>query len=138
MTNSPWGKQSKALERSVSNNTGKIITEFFNYIFLFCYNLESVKKGYSLIFEGFVTKIWFDSLPKYSIQLFSSHWGHCRNPSWKLSTKISLCFKSNSRTNIFPYLLRQQVWIAIAFKFYIHEGRLVTRNMFFLYWGHKY
>ena len=43
----------------------KTILEFSNYTFFFCYNLVSVNKGYSLVFESLATKIWFGSLPSF-------------------------------------------------------------------------
>ena len=50
-----------------------MIFEFFNYIFFFFYNLVSVNKGYFLIFENLVSKIWCDSLPKFPIVGYSLH-----------------------------------------------------------------
>ena len=55
------------------NNFLKMILEFLNYMFFFCYNLVSLNKGYSLISESLVSKIWFDIVPKFSIVSYSFH-----------------------------------------------------------------
>ena len=121
-----------------------MILEFFKYIFFFCYKLVSVKKGYSLIFESLVSKIWFDSLLKLSIisyfllieiivEIFR---GSTLNT--KLNSKFTLPFigQEISGTITFPTSLKKKSLNHNCFsEFFIYEGRLVTANMFFLYWG---
>ena len=88
----------------------QMIIEFFNYIFFFYYNLVSINKGYSLIFESLVSKIWFDSVPKFSIISYSLNIQIvAENLLQKLSTMISLSFigKEISSTIIFSILIEK-------------------------------
>ena len=117
----------------------KMIFEFFNYIFFFFYNLVSVNKGYFLIFENLVSKIWFDSLPKFPIIGYSLHITIIvENLKFlqRFSRNISLSFisKEISSTIIFPIFIKKASLGHNCFsELFIHEGRLVTSNMLFLY-----
>ena len=112
------------------------------YIFFFCYNLVSLDKGYSFIFESLVSKIWLDSLPKCSIFGYSLHIEIIAEIllrfSQELNTKIPLYFmgKEISGTIIFPVFIKKASPSHNRFsELFTHEERLVTSNMFFLYRG---
>ena len=89
-----------------------------------------------------LSKIWFDSVPKFSIIGYSLHIEIIVKIlftfSSKLNAKISLSFtgKEISDTIIFPIIVKKTSPSHTSFsEFFIHEGILVTSNMFFLYWG---
>ena len=89
-----------------------------------------------------LSKIWFDSVPKFSIIGYSLHIEIIVKIlftfSSKLNAKISLSFtgKEISDTIIFPIIVKKTSPRHTSFsEFFIHEGILVTSNMFFLYWA---
>ena len=104
-------------------------------MFFFCYNLVSFNKGYSLISESLVSKIWFDSLSKFSIVSYSLHIEVIVEVllrfSKKLHAKIPLSFigKETFGTIMFPIFIKK------ASPGHNHFSKLFTSNMFFLYWS---
>ena len=108
----------------------------FNHLFLL------VTKGYSLTFESSVSKIWFDSLLKFSIIACFLHIEIIVIIllifSQKLNTKMYLAFigKEISGTIIFPvFIEKTRPGHNCSSESFINEGRLVTPNLFFLYWS---
>ena len=98
-----------------------MILESFNYIFFFCYSLVSINKGFSLIFERLVNKIWFDnpnifllSVILFTVRLFLIpflDFLRCLTQSFFPLIQVKRFHTLLS----FLYLLRKQVRVIIEF-----------------------
>ena len=115
----------------------KMNFKFFNCIFFFCY-FVSINKGYSLIFESVVSKIWFDSLlKKFIISYYQLLGKHFLDFGRSLTQWFfSVVGKEILGTIIFPIFFMKTSLSHNCFpEFFIHKGRLVTSDMFFLFRG---
>ena len=119
----------------------KMILEFSNYTFFFCYNLVSVNKGYSLVFESLATKIWFGSLPSFllpvtlfTLKLLPKPFLH-----FHLSQK-STCFRQRDfRHYIIPIVVKNmRVRVIIAFLTYLFLKWDWLHLKCFFFVGHEY
>ena len=119
----------------VSQWSLNFLTASFSSVITLSPSIRVIRYSVSL-----VSKIWFDSFPKFSIIGYSIHMeiiveNLLRFPQ-KLNTKISLSFmgKEISSTIIFPIFIKKASPSRNCFsELFIYEGRLVTSNMFFLF-----
>ena len=114
----------------------EFLTASFSSVITLSPSIRVIRYSVSL-----VSKIWFDSFPKFSIIGYSIHMeiiveNLLRFPQ-KLNTKISLSFmgKEISSTIIFLYLLRRRVQVVIAFLSHLFmKGDWLHLTCFFFFW----